>query len=328
MEFLAWDHAKFIDSVNDTEKAMRMAAETGIAGLIIHVKNFDFPLKTYCKAAKEKNVKVHAWVSPAFSVENVIKRTIPPERQAAMQKEFNFVLLGPCLNHPSNQEKGLKNISTLINTHAGLIAGLHLDYIRSDNAQLLRKYPCECDACRAYRKRYLGYERLKDADMDNIEIMYKELEFRNRNITNFVRAAKKLADTAGIALSIAARANYLNQTDLEKAPVYGLGPAVFEGQDWVSWADEGLLDFICPMNYHTDTEKFRSVFNDHARLLAGTKARHYAGIGVKSSLGENPPERVKEHIEIVKKSGGTGCVFFAFGYITEAHSRAIKSALK
>ena len=328
MEYLAWDHATFAGSQDETEKAMRKASEIGIAGLIPYVRNFDFPLKAYCKAAKEKNVKVHAWVSPTFCVKDVIKRTIPPERVAAMKKEFNFVLLEACLNHPFNREQGLKNIAKLIKTHAGLIDGLHLDYIRNDNAQLLRKYPCECEACSAYRKRYLGYARLTDADLDNVEVMYKEIEFRNRNITDFVREAKKLTGAAGISLSIAARANYLNQKDLEKAPVYGLGPAVFEGQDWLSWADQELLDFVCPMNYHTDTEMFASVYNDHARLLKGTKVKHYAGIGVKSSLGENPPERVKKHIEIVKKAGGTGCVFFAFNYVTDAHGQALKDALK
>jgi len=328
MEYLVWDHARFVESRDETEKAMRKVAEIGIAGLIVSVRDATFPLKAYCKAAKEKKIKVHAWVSPAFCVEQVVNRTIPAKRVAAMKKEFGFVLLRTCLNHPYNRENGLKNIARLVKTHEGLIDGLHLDYIRNDNAQLLRRYPCECEACRAYRKRYLGYERLTAADMDNVDIMYKEIEFRNRNITQYVREAKKLTEAAGLELSFAARANYLNQADMEKPPVYGLGPAIFEGQDWVSWADQGLVDFICPMNYHTDTKMFARVYNDHARLLNGTNVKHYAGIGVKSSLGENPPERVRKHIEIVKKAGGRGCVFFCFNAITDAHGQALKAALK
>ena len=69
MEYLAWDHARYIGMPDETEKAMRKAADFGIAGLIPSVRNPDFPLKTYCAAAKDKHIKVHAWVPPAFGVE-------------------------------------------------------------------------------------------------------------------------------------------------------------------------------------------------------------------------------------------------------------------
>lgn len=327
MKYLAWHHAaSIVDSPAELEKAMAMAEDIGMTDLIPHVQDFAFPLKNYSHAARAKGVKVHAWVSPAFCVEDKIRRTLPEASVRAMQDEFNFVLLGACMNHPHNRENGLKNIAKFLQENEGFLDGLHLDYIRSDNAQLLRRYPCECEACRAYRKRYLGYERLTEADLDNMDVMYKEIEFRSRNITEFVRRAKQLASEAGLELSIAARANYINQKDLEAPPVYGLGPAVFEGQDWLEWADKGLVDFICPMNYHTDTSLFESVFHDHQRLMKGAKARHYPGIGVQSSLGPNPPERVKKHVEIVKQAGAEGCTFFAFGYITAEHGQALKEA--
>ena len=53
----------------------------------------------------------------------------------------------------------------------------------------------------------------------------------------------------------------LMHRDITDPPVWGLGPAVLEGQDWVAWNDEGLLDGIYTMNYHTDPEFFRSLLD-------------------------------------------------------------------
>lgn len=315
MECIAWDRGSHLNEGTDAEKEMARAAQMGISRMMPHLKGMDYPLEEYCRAARKNGLEVHPWIKPTFGATDIVTRALSGEKRQAQKARYGFDFARACLNHPSNQEQGIAGIKKLIEKSGGMVAGIHLDYIRNDNALFLKDYPCECDACRESRRKWLGHETLTEEDLQNPAVIYKELSIRNRNITDFVREVRKLVDDADLELSIAARANYLNQCDIEEAPVYGLGPAVYEGQDWHEWAEEGLLDFICTMNYHTDLNIFEKVLNDHLRLLCGSPAEFYSGLGIESSMGSLSPGEIAPFLEKIRATKAKGVSLFHFSAI-------------
>ena len=319
MEYITWDRGGHMKQNIDADYTMERAAKFGISKMMVHVKKMDYPLGEYCRAANKAGLEVHPWVKPAFAVKNFVKRTLSPERRKAQIEQYGFELARACLNNQSTMEEGISNIKIVIDRFGEHIKGIHLDYVRNDNALFLKDYPCECDMCKSIRKKWLGHEVLTRDDLNNPAVMYKEISIRNRNITKFVREVKKIVKNADLKLSMAARANYINQYDVEKAPVYGLGPAVYEGQDWLAWAEEGLFDFIATMNYFTDPDAFENVLEDHLRLLEDTPADFYTGLGIESSMGALAPEEANILIEKVKNTSAKGISLFHFEAITDKY---------
>ena len=43
------------------------------------------------------------------------------------------------------------------------------------------------------------------------------------------------------------------------------------GQDPVRWAEEGLVDFLCPMNYTSDQNKFKALVGTQVQRLKGRR---------------------------------------------------------
>ncbi len=184
--------------------------------------------------------------------------------------------------------------------------GIHLDYMRYPNAEaFLDAHPCVCERCRAARKQWLGHETISEEDWARPGVRFKEIEMRGRFVRRLLAGIVERVHGNGLALSLAARARYLKD-------------AVCEGQDWVAWCHEGLLDFVCPMSYNPCFERFQRFVDDHQRLLAGCDVPLLVGIGRKSSLGENTPEQMERQIEFARERGAGGvCIFHVGAFGTE-----------
>ena len=328
-KLMCWDHARYVKNTSRPydEMAREMARKKaiGIETVIVYMAEV-INLDVYCKAAAENGIAVQAWITPKIWISNPVTRFLPEAKWLEMEKRHGIRLSSPCPNHPHNRQSMIANTMKLAEEYAGRVEAIHLDAIRTENALLTRDFPCECEACRALRKRFLGYEILSEDDLKNPGIIYKELDWKNSSISEIVQAVKAIADKNNLRLTMAGRANYLNQPDIEKAPVWGLGPAVMEGQDWVKWSDNGWVDEIYTMNYHTDKTLFTRVLNEHIRLLRGSGAGFYSGIGVESSMGKNQPEQVAEYIQKVKALGLNGCVFFNKTDVFEPEYEAVIKA--
>ena len=165
-------------------------------------------------------------------------------------------------------------------------------------------FPCECEVCRSYRKRRLGEEVFSGEDMKDPGKLYIELCMRAEHIKSFIVRIRNMTLSRSLELSMAAREDYTKF-------------ALSEGQDWVEWSREGLVDVICPMSYTTNLEKFKAFADEHSRLLKGGKAKYFAGIGRKSNNGELKPNDMIEQIRYSKEKGASGCTIFHFGALTE-----------
>lgn len=185
---------------------------------------------------------------------------------------------------------------------AGMVAtyhpdGLSLDYLRYPNTGVLNSHPCQCERCQAEREVWLG-KPIPDADDLSLPgVAYAEVRMRNRFVKTLVYGLKEVADEADVPLSLAARARYLKD-------------ALPEGQDWLEWCQEDLLDFVCPMSYNDCFARFQRFVREHRAMLQDTGVPLYCGVGRSSSLGTISPAEMVEQIRFAAHEGADGaCIF-------------------
>lgn len=326
MNITAWIKSiDFFKEASDLKRKVEKIKECNVSVAMPHLSDPNEDFDAIFEVCSSEDLELHPWIKPGFGAADSTKRKLSSEDLAGQEARFGTSILRDCLNNRETLEKGIENVSKLLERYRGVIKGLHLDYVRNDNALFLKNYPCQCAACREGRMKWLGHGILTLKDLENPAVIYKELQMRNRSITDYVSRVRELTKKEGIKLSLAARANYLNQPDVEKPPVYGLGPAVYEGQDWLEWADEGYFDFISTMNYYTDAKIFGDVAREHARLLKGSKALFYSGIGIESSIGNASPETAEKLIAIAKEAGADGISLFHFEALDESYIKTLKA---
>ena len=205
-----------------------------------------------------------------------------------------------CPTGKENRNYVLKVLKELVNNYD--IDGIHLDYVRYPNSSISLEYPCECKDCRTKRRELAGYEVFSKDDLTEPGKLFKELIMRNQAVRNFVIKAKEITDASNMKLTMAARARYFKD-------------ALGEGQDWVEWAKEGLIDEVNTMSYNDCFERYQRFVTDHSHLLKDTKAKYFAGIGRSSTLGVITTEEMIEQIKLADEYGADGCTIF--------HSRAL-----
>ena len=140
-------------------------------------------------------------------------------------------------------------------------------------------------------------------------ILQKHLDFRGENIRNLVEQVVRVVDEAGLSLSMAARADYF-------------GSALVEGQDWVQWARDGLMDSICPMNYSTDRAVYRERLSGQMSLI-GKSVPIYDSIGRKSSAGEITPAQMIQQAEDALQLGASGVAIYDLAAMGEEDFREL-----
>ena len=95
------------------------------------------------------------------------------------------------------------------------------------------------------------------------------------------------------------------------AAVWGAYPscAASVGQDWAPWLKEGLVDFLCPMDYSGDRFRFAALLGQQL-ALPGARGRIYPGIGVSADESQLRADQVIDQILAARESGATGFSLF------------------
>lgn len=328
MKIKIWDHARFV--VNKEKpypelKAMfRLLADNGVSHIHVYLPEIR-DLREYCMAAGEAGITVDAWVNPARELPNPPMRQITEEQMEEMYRTQGIRLKGPCPNHPEYKRQMLEVVGNKLADYGDVLNGIHLDFIRSINSMLAEMFPCGCEACRALRKKYFGFEMPTEKDRQMHSYIYKEHAILNRHITETVAAIHQLTLQAGKQLSMAARSDYANSADIWEKPVWGIGPAVLEGQDWADWGADGIVDAINTMNYHTNFEYFLDNMRTHLRLMEGAKAELSPGLAVQSSMGTNEPDAFEKRMQAIYESGAKSlCIFCKPDTYSPEYLRIIK----
>ena len=112
-----------------------------------------------------------------------------------------------------------------------------------------------------------------------------------------------------------ARVKRARPSALFTTAVFGKYPSCIGsvGQDWESWLDAGLVDWIVPMNYLEDNVKYSAFVHQQCRTPSHAK-KVVSGIGVTAIESRLGVRQVIDQVRIARQSGAAGVAFFDLDY--------------
>jgi len=85
------------------------------------------------------------------------------------------------------------------------------------------------------------------------------------------------------------------------------------GQDWESWLDAGLVDWMVPMNYVEDGSKYASLVAQQCHTPSHAR-KIVSGIGVTAIESRLNVRQVIDQIRTARRHGAAGIAFFDLDY--------------
>ena len=112
-----------------------------------------------------------------------------------------------------------------------------------------------------------------------------------------------------------AKVKALRPSAIFSAAVFGKYPSCISsvGQDWESWLDAGMVDWIVPMNYLEDNEKYSTFVRQQCRTPAHAR-RVVSGIGVTAMESRLGVRNVIDQVKLARQAGAAGIAFFDLDY--------------
>lgn len=244
-------------------------------------------------ATRSTGLELHVWKvcwslgwTPKEFIENMRK-------QGRLQKNSkNETINWLCPSDPANIALELNTIIEAVIRYD--IDGVHLDYIRYPDDKT-----CFCAGCRQRYENWSGQTVKswpKDVSSGGLSGNYKT--WRSSQITEFVRTVRREMKKVKPQVKFS-------------AAVYPKYPECIEsiGQDWGLWLKEGIVDFVCPMDYLPTVSSFREILYRQMALQNGNK-RIYPGIGATLSEGDLGSEIFLGQIRALRERGAGGFVLF------------------
>ena len=199
---------------------------------------------------------------------------------------------------PSNHENRLQIVRTALEMVDDFGAdGVHFDYLRygwSDR--------CICDGCRQRFEADTGI-KVNRWPADVLTGAHKErfLDWRRELLNSLLRTVRQKMHEVRPDATLSA-AVFLNWESHRNT----------FGQDWKAWVDEGLVDFVAPMTYVADMDKFQEWVRKQVEWTGG-KVPLAMGIGPFADI--NPqvtPQGVLDQVQASRKLGCDGFVLFNY----------------
>lgn len=261
-------------------------------------------LKLCIEAAHKYGIEVHVWrinwymsgCPDSFTVEMEKagriqyswdgKRNPQVMREQGYRQDRDWL----CPSHPENRKLEFDAMLELVQKYD--VDGVHFDYMRYGTDQM-----CYCSVCKERFEEETGLNISNwPADVWK-EGKYREiyLDWRRNLIHSSAREIARAVHTSDsyVCVSLAAR------TGVEWA-YYS------DAQVWWAWISEGILDFVCPMNYTTEPDRFAERMKSHLPLVKGA-VPYYSGMGIYQMKAFAP---FKEIVEIGRGLGQDGFVTF------------------
>ena len=85
------------------------------------------------------------------------------------------------------------------------------------------------------------------------------------------------------------------------------------GQDWQSWLDAGMVDWMVPMNYVEDENKYASLLGQQCGIPSHAR-KIVSGIGVTAIESRLNVRQVIDQIKLARQHGTAGIAFFDLDY--------------
>ena len=260
------------------------------------------------RAGQKYGVQIHARMlvlEALFASEQTKARLAAQGR--LMRTAAGETLPWLCPTNPYNREQVVGVALEIVRNYP--VAGLQLDYIRYPHRDC-----CYCDYC---RRKFthdtfgaspptplpVGEGQPLKWPEDVISGAYKDafIRWRRQQITSLVAAIAGAVKSTrpGIAVS---------------AAVFPDWPSAQErfGQDAAAWVEQGLVDFICPMNYTADILTLAGWLRQQQELAA-SRVPLMVGLGPFSDSCEfEGPQQLVDQILITRAAGAAGFVIFNY----------------
>ena len=198
-----------------------------------------------------------------------------------------------CPSHPENGKLEKDAVLELVRRYD--VAGVQLDYMRFPGHGY-----CFCDRCRKRFEQDVGVEaeQWPDDVLEGGALADRWMEWRRQLLTEH---AGEVANAVH-----AARADCY--VSLAAWPELEAGRESY-GQDWVTWVHEGVVDFVCPMDYTETADEVARLVREQVKATRG-EVPLYAGLGaykLKSSWS------LIQQVKAARNGGADGFVLFAYG---------------
>lgn len=308
-EFRAlWCHSAFGISGWDWDKAIENIKKYGFNAVVpnmlwgglayyqsdvLPVADGGDQIEKCLSACKKHNVEVHIWkvnwnlsTAPADFVEKMRK-------EGRLQKDkLGNETRWLCPSNEENYKLELESMLEIVRKYD--VDGIHFDYIRYPNND-----NCFCDNCKKSFEESIG-EKLDKFAVDALSPAYIDrfIKWRSDQITRLVR-------------DVSEQARKINPKIKISAAVFNDYPACIRsvGQDWKLWIDSGYLDFVCPMNYTSDNDRFGNMVGNQMSIV-NNKIPLYPGIG--ASAPGLPSDQVAMQAHIARNLGVKGFIIFNY----------------
>ena len=260
------------------------------------------PLQILISEAHKNNIEVHPWVWVFRAGYTADKGSIlknHPDWTELSKYGDELSVNGGLWISPANDEAR----AYLLSLYKELITkydvdGLHLDYIR---------YEIQSPAQFGYNKiaieRYKNLYNINPLEIDPLtpsQINWNR--FRERLINTFVQQISLECKSVKPNLIISAAVG----SELATARLNLM-------QNWGHWVDNRWVDFITPMAYTSDDNRFVQ-FITYEKAAAGNKTLIAPGIGI--HLFKDNPQKTVNQIGITRQLGVFGQALFAASYFT------------
>ena len=262
---------------------------------------------TACLAACRKyGVECHVW-KVNFNMGHAVPRKFMEQMGSEGRTQVSFDGQAQsrwlCPSHPANQQLEIDSMIEVATKYD--VDGIHFDYIRYPDSN-----HCFCAGCRERFEAAIGAKVANwPADTRRDAALRQQwLDFRRNNITRVVAAVHDGVKKQKPAVKISAAV--FRNWDVDRDGV---------GQDWKLWCERGYLDFVCPMDYTSNSIEFETVVSQQT-VWAG-KVPCYPGIGLSTWSGDDDIGTLIEQIKITRqlKTGG----FTVFNYAVSEADRVV-----
>jgi uncharacterized lipoprotein YddW (UPF0748 family) len=214
-------------------------------------------------AAHARGIQVHVW-KVNWNLEGAPQSFINSMRAANRTQvsssgtNINWL----CPSHPDNFALETNSMLEVVRNYD--VDGIHFDYIRYPDSS-----SCYCSGCRTRFQAQSG-RSLTNWPADVLAsgtLRTAFLDWRRDQITRLVSAvyAGSKAIKPGVKIS---------------AAVFPDAASAYDdvGQDWRRWVTNGIVDFLCPMDYTTDLSGFTNLVTQQLGFVNG-RVPIYPGIG-------------------------------------------------
>lgn len=260
------------------------------------------PVSLLIKEAHAAGIQVHAWLN-MLSVnsngeapllkkygESILTRDKNEKRLLADYKIDNQYFLEP---GDSRVRKELLEMAGEVLGAYPQLDGIQFDYIRYPDVHPV--YGHTDENLRRFRES-TGIETLEDSDP-------RWQQWKRDQVTEFLRmlVQKVRLIRPDIQVSVTGCMPYAR--------------AYYEAfQDWPSWVNQGLVDFVTLMNYSPDPEQFER-WNLNAKVQVQDTRKMNVGVGAYKLVHE--PEKFSKEFRSCEATVNGACVVFHYGSLLE-----------